>query len=87
VRAIWLQTSDVMGLQSGHSSPPSPEVEFTPQSQSRTPIRACSGWPQHSGGDSKILATAEAQAVRLFLSDVLGSLCTGLERDVSCFCQ
>jgi hypothetical protein len=25
--------------------------------------RACSGWPQHSGGDSKILATADAQAV------------------------
>jgi hypothetical protein len=26
--------------------------------------RACSGWYQHSGGDSKTLATAEAQAVR-----------------------
>jgi sterol desaturase/sphingolipid hydroxylase (fatty acid hydroxylase superfamily) len=26
--------------------------------------RACSGWPQHSGNDSKILATADAQAVR-----------------------
>jgi hypothetical protein len=25
--------------------------------------RACSGWPQYSGNDSKILATADAQAV------------------------
>jgi hypothetical protein len=25
---------------------------------------ACSGWPKHSGNDSKILATADAQAVK-----------------------
>jgi hypothetical protein len=50
------------GVQSRHLPPPSPEVEFTAQSQSRTPIRACSGWPQHSGGNSKTLATAEAHA-------------------------
>jgi hypothetical protein len=28
----------------------------------RSITRACSGWPQHPGGDSKTLATAEAQA-------------------------
>jgi hypothetical protein len=52
------------GLQSRHLPPPSPEVEFTPQSQPRTPIRACSGWPQNSGDNLKVLATADAQAVR-----------------------
>jgi hypothetical protein len=26
--------------------------------------RACSGWPQHSGNDSKIFTTADAQAVK-----------------------
>jgi hypothetical protein len=54
------------GVQSRHLPPPSPEVEFTAQSQSqsRTPIRAYSGWPQHSDNDSKILPTADAQAVR-----------------------
>jgi hypothetical protein len=53
------------GVQSRHLPPPSPEVEFTAQSQSRTPIRACSGWPQHSDCDSKTLATTDAQAVWL----------------------
>jgi hypothetical protein len=52
-----------MGLQSRHSPPPSPEVEFNAQFQSRPPIRACSGWPLHTGVDSKTLATAEAQVV------------------------
>jgi hypothetical protein len=33
--------------------------------------RACSGWPQHSGDDSKIYTTADAQAV----------VRTGLTRD------
>jgi hypothetical protein len=54
-----------MGLQSRHSPPPSPEVEFNAQFQSRPPIRACSGWHQYSSNDSKTLATADAQAVRL----------------------
>jgi hypothetical protein len=49
------------GVQSRHLPPPSPEVECTAQSQSRTPI---SGWPQHSGNDLTIPATADAQAVR-----------------------
>jgi hypothetical protein len=33
--------------------------------------RACSGWSRHSGGDSKILATADAQVVVLLTSVLL----------------
>jgi hypothetical protein len=43
--------------------------------------RACSGWPQHSGGDSTILATADAQAV------IPLKLSVGQDREFICECQ
>jgi hypothetical protein len=50
-----------------HLDAGSPTGDFHPidSCPCRAYTRACSGWPQNSGDDSKVLTTADAQAVSL----------------------